>query len=72
MNMSHYPYFYARKREDEIEIRGISICRLGHEFLEGGQSHGPFVEWKWNGRRLEVHNDRYGFYPLYYWLTRER
>jgi asparagine synthase (glutamine-hydrolysing) len=67
MNMPQHPFFYARKRGDEIQTRGTTDCVLGHELFGDRQSRGPFAQWTWDGRRLEVSNDRYGFYPIYYW-----
>ncbi len=43
------------------------MCVLGHERRDDGSSQGPFGRWAWDGHRLQVRNDRYGFYPLYYW-----
>ncbi len=43
------------------------MCVLGHELRDDGSSQGPFGRWVWDGHRLQVRNDRYGFYPLYYW-----
>ncbi len=61
------PYFYAKTRGDHIETRGLQVCVLGHELRDNGSSQGPFGRWVWDGHRLQVRNDRYGFYPLYYW-----
>src|SRR5439155_1603673 len=34
-----------------------------------GTPDGVFAEWKWDGRRLRVRNDRYGVHPLFYYAT---
>lgn len=36
-----------------------------HVFL-GNKSCNTFAEWNWEGDKLIVKNDRFGFYPLYY------
>ena len=64
--MPQYPFFYARKQGDDIQTRGTTDCVLGHELFGDRQSRGPFAQWTWDGRRLEVSNDRYGFNPIYY------
>jgi asparagine synthase (glutamine-hydrolysing) len=62
------PYFYARKVDGRFETRGRPACLLGHQLHYPGQDRldGIYAEWSWDGRRLRVRNDRYGFYPLYY------
>ncbi len=69
---SHAPYFRARKVGDHFETTGLSSCFLGHQLPRpnSAKPDGVFAEWSWDGSRLCVRNDRYGFYPLYYY-TRE-
>ncbi len=62
------PYFCVRKRGELWETRGVSSCTLGHR-LPGsaqGSQDGIYAAWHWDGQTLHVDNDRYGFYPLYY------
>ncbi|MBK1707167.1 asparagine synthase C-terminal domain-containing protein [Halochromatium glycolicum] len=62
------PYFTARILGDQVEIEGTTDCVIG-EKLPGSAPERPdglFVEWHWDGRRLVVRNDFYGFSPLFY------
>ncbi|MBK5930585.1 asparagine synthase C-terminal domain-containing protein [Halochromatium salexigens] len=62
------PYFAARFLGDHVEIEGTTECLIG-EKLPGATPERPdglFVEWHWDGRRLVVRNDFYGFSPLFY------
>jgi asparagine synthetase B (glutamine-hydrolysing) len=63
------PYIHIRFAK-EYEVKGATSCVLGHE-LETGRAKpdGIFVRWHWDGDTLVVDNDRYGFYPLYYFAT---
>lgn len=62
------PYFCAVSEGGRVVTRGMPSCRLGHRISgrDGLDSDGIFAEWNWDGERLVVRNDRYGFYPLYY------
>jgi asparagine synthase (glutamine-hydrolysing) len=63
------PFFFAKKRGDEVVVRGQAVCRLGHRLpaRTGGVPDGVFAGWRWDGRVLDVEHDRYGFYPLFYY-----
>jgi asparagine synthase (glutamine-hydrolysing) len=63
------PFFYASKNGDEVVVRGQAVCRLGHRLpaRSGGLPDGVFAGWSWDGRALDVEQDRYGFYPLFYY-----
>jgi len=58
------PFFVARIRGGQVEIKGEPHCNLGHR-IDGGD--GVFAEWHWDGETITATNDRYGFYPLYYY-----
>ena len=62
------PFFHIRKRGHQFETRGTPRTVLTHEPVDNGVCRGPFVQWEWDGRRLQIRTDRYGIYPLYYWL----
>jgi asparagine synthase (glutamine-hydrolysing) len=64
------PYFHVRRGPAGLETSGTPSCALGHRLPrpDGGTDDGVFVAWSWDGRRLRVQNDRYGFYPLYYFV----
>lgn len=67
--MMEEQYFHAKHNGDQVETRGGHSCLLGHQ-IDCGQSRKPdgvFTQWKWSGTRLTVSNDRYGFYPLFYY-----
>src|SRR5580765_4970898 len=32
----------------------------------GNRAGGVFAEWNWDGEQLTLTNDRYGFFPIYY------
>lgn len=52
-------YFFAQKEKGETKVTGD----LNAEF---GSREGIFALWNWDGERLTVKNDRYGFYPIFY------
>lgn len=67
---SEDPYIHVRACGDSVEINGVPSCHLGDSATGTGKpmSHGVFAGWKWDGERLKVVNDRFGFYPLYYYV----
>lgn len=62
------PYFLVMKRSGGDEIRGQASAAFGHRLPSTSQSvpDGIFAAWHWDGTRLVVENDRYGFYPLFW------
>jgi hypothetical protein len=64
------PFFYAREINGRIEIKGDTHCCLGHQLtVRGGESpDGVFAEWHWDGQQLTVTNDKFGFFPLFYYV----
>jgi len=62
------PFFAAQYRDGRVHTQGTPRCRLGHHIPRGDRpvDDGIFVHWDWDGERLEVVNDRYGIYPLFY------
>jgi hypothetical protein len=56
-------FFFARHVDGRVETRGKPQCFLGHLV---GDADGVFARWEWDGSRLRIENDRYGFYPLFY------
>ncbi len=57
------PAFLGVSAGGIVKTIGTLSCALGHRV--GTSGDGAFAEWAWNGQRLVVHNDRFGFYPLY-------
>jgi asparagine synthase (glutamine-hydrolysing) len=62
------PYFFVQGAAEGGFTKGQSTCFLGHEIPRGGggKSDGIYAAWAWDGKRLQVRNDRYGLFPLYY------
>jgi asparagine synthase (glutamine-hydrolysing) len=67
-NIQDALYFYVKQVGEQIITEGVSSQAFGHKILHpnGQNLDGIFVEWSWDKNRLLVQNDRYGFYPLYY------
>ena len=63
-------YLQARIVHDRLEVLGKHDCLLGHQLpaSQGRKPDGIYVRWFWTGSSLQVANDRYGFYPLFYWV----
>lgn len=49
-------------------MEGATSALLGHKLARPSKAvaDGVHAEWSWDGSRLVVCNDRYGFHPLYY------
>lgn len=62
------PYFLVRKRDGAIETSGVADAEFGHQLPStiGSAADGVFAGWHWDGTQLVVENDRYGFYPLFW------
>jgi asparagine synthase (glutamine-hydrolysing) len=62
-------YFQARCAEGQVQTKGLLSCSLGHRIELGGErkADGIFAHWNWDGSRLTAGNDRYGFFPLFYY-----
>jgi hypothetical protein len=62
------PFLHIRRDGDCYEFEGLASCALGHKIQNPARTDldGIFVEWSWDGSCLMVRNDRYGFYPAYY------
>ena len=65
-------YFYVQFIAGAPEIRGRHEAKLGHQLpsIAHAQPDGVFAQWHWDGVRLAVHNDRYGFFPVFWSRTR--
>jgi hypothetical protein len=62
-----HPYLALSWKDNRATARGAYSCLLGGEPGPAGREPvGVFAEWRWDGRRLEVRNDRFGFQPLFY------
>jgi hypothetical protein len=65
------PYFYIHNQNGSWFAQGEHHCFLGHKIEDSGSDKpdGIFAQWDWDGTSLEVTNDRYGMFPLYYVST---
>lgn len=64
------PYIHLRRDGDQVHLWGVAEARFGHRIdLPDGTQDGNWAEWRWDGRRLSVANDRFGAYPLYLAMT---
>jgi len=64
-------FLHIRRGPEGFEVEGAQVGALGHKIRHPGRGEpdGVFVEWSWDGDRLRVRNDRYGFYPFYYFAN---
>jgi hypothetical protein len=61
--------FYAKREGNQLRAKGRLHCSLGHQ-IDLGQERKPdgiFAQWEWDGARLTAPNDRYGFFPMFYY-----
>ena len=66
------PYIHLRRVDGEVKVRGAITHFEGNDtdsdsYIEN-PGRGVFAFWSWSGSRLIVRNDRYGFYPLFYFV----
>lgn len=62
-------YIHVRTVGDgKILVEGQSHAQFGCcvTMSSSSQPDGVYARWDWDGQRLEVENDRHGFFPLYY------
>lgn len=54
--------------DGKIEAVGSLSSSFGYKISSqnGKDSEGIWAQWRWNGEKFELTNDRYGFFPLYY------
>jgi asparagine synthase (glutamine-hydrolysing) len=61
------PYIRLRSIDGSWVRDGVAACALGHRIQRPGRDDdGVFAGWTWDGTTLRAHNDRFGFFPLYY------
>src|SRR3954462_8076433 len=53
-------FFHARFSGGTTETFGDARVSLGN------RAGTVFADWNWDGEQLTLTNDRYGFYPIYY------
>jgi hypothetical protein len=67
--MTNLDYLHLIKRGIHcVHASGTTTAYFGHlvEGSNSAQADGVFGRWSWDGVRLTVKNDRYGFFPLFY------
>jgi len=70
-SMRALPFLVVRRRGDGLETIGQSRALLGTPVPRNGVDEGIWVRWNWDGTRLEVRQDRFGFHPFFYFATRD-
>lgn len=65
------PFFAVKKVNGTYQTQGVPHCSLGHRIPahNSDKTDGIFAEWNWDGSKLLVTNDRYGFFALYYFVS---
>ncbi len=58
----------SRQPSGSINASGKSAASLGYRYSGSGisEEEGVWGEWAWDGQKLVVRNDRFGFLPIYY------
>lgn len=69
--VANIPWFAITKSDRTAEFAGFPLAGFGHRLPPGAQGRpdGVFAQWHWDGGRLSVTNDRYGFFPLFWFRT---
>ena len=64
-------FLHARRTSDGVRFVGEPHGKRGHQIRNPRRVDidGVFVEWNWNGTSLTLRNDRYGFYPVFYFAN---
>lgn len=65
-------YFHVQSVAGALEVRGSLEAKFGHQLSSRSHARpdGVFARWHWDGARLVINNDRYGFFPLFWSRTR--
>lgn len=64
-------FFIAQKHSKGVETKGRPTAVFGHQLPSSTyvRPDGVFARWHWDGAQLTVTNDRYGFFPLFWFRT---
>ena len=67
-----YPYIHLLKMAGEVKVSGSATHFEGNDTgsnsFADSPTRGVFAFWSWSENRLTIRNDRYGFYPLFYFV----
>lgn len=68
---SKHETFILRENGDTPIVLGTPSAFFGYTVDEGHSevADGIWAKWKWGNDSFELRNDRFGFYPLYYYAT---
>jgi asparagine synthase (glutamine-hydrolysing) len=61
------PFLRLQYRDGAIVHEGDLSCFRGLQKHVNPDRDSPFFAWRWDGNTLVIENDRYGFYPLFYY-----
>ncbi|HKZ10782.1 MAG TPA: hypothetical protein VJL61_08750 [Rhodanobacteraceae bacterium] len=64
-------FFQVHVNSSGVETTGQTTAKYGHQLPSSihGRPDGIFARWHWDGARLVVDNDRYGFFPMFWSRT---
>lgn len=68
--MNSEPFSQIEMRDQCPIVRGNHTCELGHK-LPGSKpsiADGVYAGWSWDDQRLSANTDRYGLFPLFYYV----
>src|SRR3546814_2594671 len=68
-NPVDWPVIHVKTTADGSAVHGRQDLLLGRKRSRDGGADGIFAEWHWNGETLAAANDRFGFFPLYYFAS---
>jgi len=72
--MHNWPVLHLRVTDNKVVAHGPSHAVFGNPYRASPSVSiptDPFAEWTWDGTRLKVVTDRYGFFPIFYHTTRD-
>lgn len=67
--ISKHEKFFVQEKGGEITVIGKPAAFFGYKLGDGKfeNNDGIWAEWSWDDNCLELKNDRYGFYPIFYY-----
>ena len=65
------PYLRLQYRNGVMVHEGALSCFRGLQKHVSPGRDCPFFAWRWDGNTLVIENDRYGFYPLFYYAGKK-
>jgi len=61
-------HFIGKVSEGRILAEGLFSAFFGYKVVDGNiDNEGVWVTWNWDGKTFELKNDRFGFYPMYFY-----